>query len=152
MELATRSNGRAAGYAFAVWSSASEAEEAVQQLDKKCRSALEVACGLSCLTGNQILALQDREIHVAIAKARSDKPRGDSRRKADGPKEVVKDEEGVVIDAPANGEQTDGNKKKRNQRKKVGLNAFRTILGADSDRVRGLRVGCLPMKTRTVSR
>jgi len=39
LELATRSNGRAAGYAFAVWSSSTEAEEAVQKLDKKRKSS-----------------------------------------------------------------------------------------------------------------
>jgi hypothetical protein len=37
LELATRWNGRAAGYAFAVWSTASEAEAAVQALDTKSR-------------------------------------------------------------------------------------------------------------------
>jgi len=95
LELATRSNGRAAGYAFAVWSSSTEAEEAVQKLDKK--------------------LLQEREISVAIAKARSDKPRG---RKVDESKQVQKDEEGVVIEASGSGEAADGNKKKRNQRKK----------------------------------
>ena len=61
--------------------------------------------------------LQEREISVAIAKARSDKPRG---RKVDESKQVHKDEEGVVIEASGSGEAVDGNKKKRNQRKKVG--------------------------------
>jgi hypothetical protein len=64
------------------------------------------------------IALQEREIHVEIAKARSDKPRGENHRKVDEAKQE-KDEEGVVIEASGSGETLDANKKKRTQRKKV---------------------------------